>query len=55
MQMAIQEAGLPRILLAAAISAVGKAIGQRGWFYELRPQRERHRWTGAKVVYTGND
>ena len=33
MQLAIQEAGLPRILLAAGASAVGKLIGKRGWFY----------------------
>ena len=35
MQLAIQEAGLPRILVAAAASAVGKVIGKRGWFYRV--------------------
>lgn len=35
MQLAIQEAGLPRILVAAAASAVGKLIGRRGWFYRV--------------------
>ncbi len=35
MQLAIQEAGLPRILLASAASAVGKVIGRRGWFYQV--------------------
>jgi F420-0:gamma-glutamyl ligase len=35
MQLAIQEAGLPRILVAAAASAVGKLVGRRGWFYTV--------------------
>jgi asparagine synthase (glutamine-hydrolysing) len=35
MQLAIQEAGLPRILLAAGASAVGKLLGRRGWFYRV--------------------
>ena len=35
MQLAIQEVGLPRILVAAAASAAGKAIGKRGWFYRV--------------------
>jgi asparagine synthase (glutamine-hydrolysing) len=35
MQLAIQEAGLPRVLYAAAGGAVGKAIGRKGLFYEL--------------------
>jgi F420-0:gamma-glutamyl ligase len=35
MQLAIQEAGLPRILVASAASAVGKVIGKRGWFYQV--------------------
>ena len=35
MQLAIQEAGLPRILVAAAASAVGKVVGKRGWFYQV--------------------
>lgn len=35
MQLAIEEAGLPRVLYAAAGGAVGKLIGKRGLFYEL--------------------
>src|SRR5690606_30779241 len=35
MHLAIQEAGLPRILLASAAGAVGKAIGRRGMFYRV--------------------
>jgi asparagine synthase (glutamine-hydrolysing) len=35
MQLAIQEAGLPRILAASAAGAVGKAIGRKGLFYQL--------------------
>lgn len=35
MQLAIDEAGLPRILMAAAGGAVGKVLGRRGLFYEL--------------------
>jgi hypothetical protein len=39
MQLAINEAGLPRILAAAAASVVGKAVGQRGWFYVVAGHR----------------
>ncbi|MEO5608907.1 MAG: asparagine synthase (glutamine-hydrolyzing), partial [Ornithinibacter sp.] len=35
MQLAIQEAGLPRVLYAAAGGAVGKVTGKKGRFYEL--------------------
>jgi asparagine synthase (glutamine-hydrolysing) len=35
MQLAIQEAGLPRILLATVGSVVGKLVGRRGLFYQL--------------------
>jgi asparagine synthase (glutamine-hydrolysing) len=35
MQLAIQEAGLPRILAASAAGAVGKVIGRKGLFYQL--------------------
>lgn len=35
MQLAIQEAGLARVLYASAGGAVGKLIGKRGLFYEL--------------------
>lgn len=39
MQLAIREAGLPRILVAAAASVVGKALGRRGWFYVVAGHR----------------
>jgi F420-0:gamma-glutamyl ligase-like protein len=39
MQLAIKEAGLPRILVAAAASIVGKALRQRGWFYIVAGHR----------------
>ncbi|MBD2758341.1 asparagine synthase (glutamine-hydrolyzing) [Yimella sp. cx-573] len=35
MQLAIQEAGLPRVLYASAGGALGKVIGRKGLFYEL--------------------
>jgi hypothetical protein len=35
MQAAIDEAGLPRLLLALVCGAVGKAMGRRGVFYRL--------------------
>lgn len=35
MQLAIEEAGLPRVLFASAGGAVGKVIGRRGLFYDL--------------------
>jgi asparagine synthase (glutamine-hydrolysing) len=35
MQLAIDEAGLPRILLASATGLAGKALGQRGVFYRV--------------------
>lgn len=35
MQLAIREAGLPRILLAALGGVVGKILGHKGWFYML--------------------
>ncbi|MDN5795545.1 MAG: asparagine synthase (glutamine-hydrolyzing) [Intrasporangium sp.] len=35
MQLAIQEAGLPRVLYASAGGAVGKLVGRRGLFYDL--------------------
>lgn len=41
MEMALQECGTPRILLAAAVSAVGKAVHQRGWFYKVAGYRAR--------------
>jgi hypothetical protein len=39
MEMAIRECGAPRILFAAFISALGKMIGRRGWFYRVAGQR----------------
>lgn len=33
MEIALRECGTPRILLAAAASAAGKLLRQRGWFY----------------------
>ncbi len=35
MELAIKEAGLPRILFAAGVSAAGKALGKRGLFYQV--------------------
>lgn len=35
MQCAINECGAPRILLAAAVGALGKLIGRRGDFYRI--------------------
>jgi asparagine synthase (glutamine-hydrolysing) len=35
MQLAIQEAGLPRILAASAAGAAGKVLGKRGVFYNV--------------------
>lgn len=39
MQLAINEAGLPRIVAAAAASAAGKVVGRRGWFYRVAGHR----------------
>jgi asparagine synthase (glutamine-hydrolysing) len=35
MQLAIDEAGAPRIVVAAVVSAAGKAVGRRGLFYKV--------------------
>lgn len=35
MEMAIREVGLPRIMVAAALGAVTKAVGVRGVFYQV--------------------
>ena len=35
MQLAIEEAGLPRVLYASAGGAIGKVLGRKGLFYEL--------------------
>ncbi len=35
MQLAIDEAGAPRILAATAAAAAGRVVGRRGWFYAI--------------------
>lgn len=35
MELAVREAGLPRILLAAMLGAAGKLVGRRGLFYDV--------------------
>ena len=35
MQLAIDEAGAPRIVAASAAAAVGRLVGKRGWFYAI--------------------
>lgn len=39
MEMAIRECGLPRILGASIVSALGKLLGRRGWFYKVAGYR----------------
>ena len=41
MEMAIRECGTFRILVAAAVSAVGKLFGIRGWFYKVAGEKAR--------------
>ncbi|GAA4482684.1 coenzyme F420-0:L-glutamate ligase [Microbacterium panaciterrae] len=41
MEMALRECGTPRILLAAAVSAVTKAFGRRGDFYRIAGEKAR--------------
>lgn len=41
MEMALQECGTPRILFAAAVSAVGKLFHKRGWFYKIAGYKAR--------------
>lgn len=41
MEMALRECGTLRILFAAAISAFGKLIGKRGWFYKIAGEKAR--------------
>ena len=41
MEMALQECGTARILFAAGVSAVGKLIGKRGWFYKIAGEKAR--------------
>jgi len=39
MEMAVRECGRLRILFAAFISAIGKLLGKRGWFYKIAGYR----------------
>lgn len=39
MEMALQEVGTPRILLAAVVSVFGKLLGKKGWFYKVAGRR----------------
>ena len=39
MQCAIDEGGLPRILLATIAGAIGKLFRRKGWFYRVAGQR----------------
>lgn len=41
MEMALRECGTIRILFAAAISAIGKLFGIRGWFYKIAGEKAR--------------
>lgn len=41
MECALQECGTPRILLAAAVSVVGKLFHQKGWFYTVAGYKAR--------------
>lgn len=41
MEMALRECGTPRILFAAAVSAVTKLLGRRGDFYRIAGDRAR--------------
>ena len=39
MQLAVEIVGTPRILLAAAVGAIGKFMGKRGWFWIVAGHR----------------
>lgn len=39
MEMALRECGTARILFAAVISAIGKLLGKRGWFYMIAGEK----------------
>lgn len=41
MEMALRECGTPRILVAAAVSAVTKALGRKGDFYRIAGDKAR--------------
>ncbi len=41
MEMALKECGTVKILFAAGVSALGKLIGKRGWFYKIAGEKAR--------------
>ena len=41
MEMALRECGVLPILFAAAVSVVGKTLGQKGWFYHIAGEKAR--------------
>ncbi len=41
MEMALRECGTMRILFAAGVSAIGKLLGKRGWFYMVAGEKAR--------------
>lgn len=41
MELTLQEAGTPRILLAGFVSVIGKLLGKRGWFYKVAGEKAR--------------
>ena len=41
MEYALRECGTPRILFASAVSAFGKLIGRKGWFYDVAGYKAR--------------
>lgn len=41
MEMALRECGVIRILFAALVSAIGKLLGRRGWFYNIAGDKAR--------------
>ena len=41
MEMALREVGTAKIVFAAAVSAFGKILGKRGWFYMIAGEKAR--------------
>lgn len=41
MEMALREVGTAKILFAAIVSALGKMLGKRGWFYKIAGEKAR--------------
>ncbi len=41
MELFIQEAGVPRVLVAAAVAAITRPLGLHGWFYRIAGQRAK--------------